>query len=437
MSPALFIRRPVLTTLLMAAVLSSASWPTGKLPVNDLPNVDFPTIQVSASLPGASPETMASAVATPLERQFTTIAGIDSMTSTSALGASPDHHPVHPRSQHRRRRPGRAGGHHQGRAAAAAGHADAAQLSEGESGRPAGALPRPQLAHPAAVHGGRVCPDQPRPADLDHQRRGPGARLRLAEVRGARAGRPARPGHAGHRDRRGGHRGRPRQRQPADRHAVRAAPGDQRAVHRPAHRRGGLSADGRRLPQRLAGAAGGSRPGHRRRADRQGRQLVQQRPRGGAGRPAAARHEHDRGRGRRAQAAAHLPPAAAGGGQPGRRLRPLGRHPRVGPRRAVHAAAHHRPGRAGHLRLPAQRLGHAHPEPGGAAVDRRHLRGDVPARLHDRHHLADGAHPVRGLRGGRRDRHAGEHRPPHGIGHGPHGGGAQGRAARSASRSCR
>jgi HAE1 family hydrophobic/amphiphilic exporter-1 len=58
------------------------------LPVNDLPNVDFPTIQISASLPGASPETMASAVATPLERQFTTIAGIDSMTSTSALGAT-------------------------------------------------------------------------------------------------------------------------------------------------------------------------------------------------------------------------------------------------------------------------------------------------------------------------------------------------------------
>src|SRR5688500_12729597 len=58
------------------------------LPVNDLPNVDFPTIQVAAALPGASAETMASAVATPLERQFTTIAGIDSMTSTSALGAT-------------------------------------------------------------------------------------------------------------------------------------------------------------------------------------------------------------------------------------------------------------------------------------------------------------------------------------------------------------
>jgi HAE1 family hydrophobic/amphiphilic exporter-1 len=88
MSPALFIRRPVLTTLLMAAVLIFGIMAYGKLPVNDLPNVDFPTIQVLASLPGASPETMASAVATPLERQFTTIAGIDSMTSTSALGVT-------------------------------------------------------------------------------------------------------------------------------------------------------------------------------------------------------------------------------------------------------------------------------------------------------------------------------------------------------------
>ena len=56
------------------------------LAVSDLPNVDYPTILVQANLPGASPETMASAVATPLERQFTTIAGVDSMTSVSALG---------------------------------------------------------------------------------------------------------------------------------------------------------------------------------------------------------------------------------------------------------------------------------------------------------------------------------------------------------------
>jgi hydrophobic/amphiphilic exporter-1 (mainly G- bacteria), HAE1 family len=88
MSPELFIRRPVLTTLVMAGIVIFGIMAYQLLPVSDLPNVDFPTIQVQAILPGASPETMASAVATPLEKQFTTIAGIDSMTSTSALGLS-------------------------------------------------------------------------------------------------------------------------------------------------------------------------------------------------------------------------------------------------------------------------------------------------------------------------------------------------------------
>ncbi len=82
----LFIRRPVMTTLVMTAILLFGITGYRLLPVNDLPNVDFPTIQVGADLPGASPETMASAVATPLEKQFSTIAGIDSMTSTSTLG---------------------------------------------------------------------------------------------------------------------------------------------------------------------------------------------------------------------------------------------------------------------------------------------------------------------------------------------------------------
>jgi HAE1 family hydrophobic/amphiphilic exporter-1 len=86
MSPQLFIHRPVMTTLLMLGILFFGVMAYRQLPVSDLPNVDFPTIQVSASLPGASPDTMASAVATPLEKQFSTIAGIDSMTSTSALG---------------------------------------------------------------------------------------------------------------------------------------------------------------------------------------------------------------------------------------------------------------------------------------------------------------------------------------------------------------
>ncbi|MFZ1640044.1 MAG: efflux RND transporter permease subunit [Candidatus Contendobacter sp.] len=84
----LCIRRPVMTTLLMAAFLIFGVLAYRALPVSELPSVDFPTISVSASLPGASPETMAAAVATPLESQFSTIAGLDSMTSTSAQGST-------------------------------------------------------------------------------------------------------------------------------------------------------------------------------------------------------------------------------------------------------------------------------------------------------------------------------------------------------------
>jgi HAE1 family hydrophobic/amphiphilic exporter-1 len=84
----IFIRRPVMTTLVMAAILLFGFFGFRLLPVSDLPSVDFPTIQITATLPGASPSTMASSVATPLEKQFSTIAGVDSMTSISALGIS-------------------------------------------------------------------------------------------------------------------------------------------------------------------------------------------------------------------------------------------------------------------------------------------------------------------------------------------------------------
>ncbi|HTI97708.1 MAG TPA: multidrug efflux RND transporter permease subunit [Dongiaceae bacterium] len=85
--PELFIRRPVMTTLVMLGILLFGAVGYRFLPVSDLPNVDYPTIQVSAGLPGASPDTMASSVATPLEKQFSTIAGIDSMSSVSSLGS--------------------------------------------------------------------------------------------------------------------------------------------------------------------------------------------------------------------------------------------------------------------------------------------------------------------------------------------------------------
>jgi HAE1 family hydrophobic/amphiphilic exporter-1 len=86
--PELFIRRPVMTTLVMLGILLFGIMGYRHLPVSDLPAVDFPTISVIAELPGASPETMASAVATPLERQFSTISGVDSMNSTNTLGTT-------------------------------------------------------------------------------------------------------------------------------------------------------------------------------------------------------------------------------------------------------------------------------------------------------------------------------------------------------------
>lgn len=84
----LFIRRPIATGLIMAGILIFGIMGYRLLPVSELPNVDYPTISISASLPGASPDTMAASVATPLEKQLSTIAGIDNMTSTNSQGAT-------------------------------------------------------------------------------------------------------------------------------------------------------------------------------------------------------------------------------------------------------------------------------------------------------------------------------------------------------------
>ncbi len=84
----IFIRRPIMTSLIMIAIFIFGVVSYRLLPVNDLPNVDFPTIQVNANLPGANPDTMASAVATPLENELSTIPGVDSMTSTNGVGTT-------------------------------------------------------------------------------------------------------------------------------------------------------------------------------------------------------------------------------------------------------------------------------------------------------------------------------------------------------------
>ena len=83
-----FIRRPIATTLLTIALLLAGGLAYFQLPVSSLPQVDFPVISIGAALPGASPETMASSVATPLERQFGRIAGVNQMTSASQQGST-------------------------------------------------------------------------------------------------------------------------------------------------------------------------------------------------------------------------------------------------------------------------------------------------------------------------------------------------------------
>src|ERR1044071_1900671 len=84
----LFIKRPVTTTLLMLGIIVFGAMAYRLLPVSDLPTMDFPTIQVNANLPGASPETMATAVATPLEKAFSAIAGVDSISSVNSQGST-------------------------------------------------------------------------------------------------------------------------------------------------------------------------------------------------------------------------------------------------------------------------------------------------------------------------------------------------------------
>src|SRR5437016_10236273 len=84
----LFINRPITTTLVMVGIVLFGFIGYRALPVSDLPTVDYPTINVNAGLPGANPETMAASVATPLERQFSGIAGIDSINSTNSQGST-------------------------------------------------------------------------------------------------------------------------------------------------------------------------------------------------------------------------------------------------------------------------------------------------------------------------------------------------------------
>ena len=213
----IFIRRPVTTTLVMASILIFGVMGYRQLPVSDLPNVDFPTIQVGASLPGrvAGDDGLfgRDAARAPVHDDR----GARQHELLERAGLDVDHAPVQPEPRPRRRGAGRAVGDRGLGAAAAAQHAEPADVSEGQPGRSAGHLPHADLGDAAALAAGRVRRDDDGAADLDGLRRRAGAGLRPAEVRGARAARPEPARQPRHRHRRGQHGRADGQRQPADR----------------------------------------------------------------------------------------------------------------------------------------------------------------------------------------------------------------------------
>ena len=207
-----FIRRPVMTTLVMLSILFAGIAGYRLLPVSDLPNVDFPNIVVTANVPGASPGDHGLGGGHAPGEAVLDHRGHRLHDVGQRPGAHADQHSVQPEPQHRRRRPGRELGDSRRAAAASPEHAEPAVVPQGEPGGPAGALPCPQLPHAAAFDRGRLRPDPDRPARLDDQRGCPGPGLRFPEVRGARAAESPRACRQGDRDRRGGDGGRPRER---------------------------------------------------------------------------------------------------------------------------------------------------------------------------------------------------------------------------------
>ena len=143
-----FIARPVATTLLTIGIALAGIFAFFKLPVSPLPQVDFPTISVQAQLPGASPDTVATSVAEPLERHLGQIADVTEMTSDQFGRPGAHRAAVRPGPRHQRRRARRAGGDQRRARRPADQPAQQPDLSQGEPGRRAGADPGADLARP-------------------------------------------------------------------------------------------------------------------------------------------------------------------------------------------------------------------------------------------------------------------------------------------------
>ena len=410
----LFIRRPITTTLIMLGITVFGVMSYQLLPVSDLPTVDFPTIQVQAGLPGASPETMASAVALPLEKQFATIAGLDSVNSTSTQGntsitlqfslsrdidaAAADVQAMIARAarqlpqmpnppSYNKVNPGDQPVIFLALRSATLPLSTVNEYAEtiGQRISMVSGVAQVQIFG-AAKYAVRV--------DVDPRRlsaRGIGIDEVASAIQNANVNLPTGTMY-----------------------------GSERAFTVLANgqlfRAPGLRSAGDRVSQQQPGAA--QRSGARLRRHRAGqvRQFLSRHAQHQPRDPEAARHERRRRGGRGQGVDADVPRVAAAVGAARRPHRSIGVDSRVGARRQAHAVSDVRARGDGDLHLPAQHHRHDHLGPDLARDDGRHLRGDVPVQLQPRQPVVDGAHLERRLRRRQHHRDAGEHRPAHGDG---------------------
>ena len=374
-----FIARPVATTLLTIGLALAGLLAYARLPVAPLPQVDFPTIMVSATLPGASPETVATigrrapgAASRPDRRRH--------RDDVAKLGrADPHRAAVRPRPQHRWRRSRRAGGDQRRPRRPAHQPAQQPHLSQGQPRRRAdpGAGADVEDAHPRAALRRRLQRDPAAPvADRRHR---PGDPRRRRAAGGARGAQSARAVPLRHRARGRARRPRLGQRQQPEGHD-RGGTAPLADLHqRPGGARRRLPPAGHRLAQRRRGT-----PLRHGRGRGRGRGPAQrgplQRTRGGARGavpPAGRQHHRHHRRGEGGAAAPAGGPAARRRGRAGGR--PLHHHPRIPARHPAHAADRGRPRHLRGVRLPARLACDRDPRRRGAAVHHRHLRRDVSA----------------------------------------------------------
>ena len=429
-----FVRRPVATTLLTLGVALAGAVAFGLLPVSPLPQVDFPTVSVSASLPGASPEVMAATVATPLERALGRIAGVTELTSNSSLGSSR----VTLQFDLSRDIDGAA------REVQAAIQAARSLLPTSLPNNPTyrkvnpADAPvmilahdlRPLHARPALRHGLH----QPRAAHLADEGRGPGDRGRRLAAGGARGAESHAAQQARHRLRRRAHRDHQHQREPAQglprrrrRATGRCRPTTRRRPPRSTSRSSSPTATAPRCAWATWATWSMASQDLRNYGMANGKPavllIINRQPN------ANIIEVVDRITALMPELRASIPASVDLDGDD----RAHQHHPRLAARRRAHAAHLRGAGDPRGVPVPAQRPRDAHPRGRGPDLAHRHVRRDVHAGLQPEQPLAHGAHHRHRLRGGRRHRGAGERLAPHRGGHEALRGGARRARARSPS----